>query len=1007
MRLKHLYHVLLLTACYFQASYSFCQPLENHFTHYTTKNGLSDGVIRSIAQDSTGFLWLATDNGLCRFDGHTFKNFRYTPGDTTSLCENRLEQVFIDSHGRVWAICFNWLFLFHPEGEWIEHFNIDGFYAEKICREENGQLVIASGAKGLYKFDIAQKKFSGFYREGMPATPYFDCQKDDKGIEWFSIPKKLIRYDPNTKQQRLIFPCSGSIIVLSDSLIIARTFDQGLLLINRQTLAVKQFLPDKKNPNSIPDASIPYMYRLNDSIILLATNTGLSVFNWKTETFTNIVPEKANPQSLAEANLRACSIFCDREGILWIGGKHLDKQDFKNFNIRVIPSTGKEHSQKMFYPSLNLYLTMGGKFLMGSYGGLKIYDPLKDKLSIVPDKQFNPEKPEKYKLVECVQEDRHGNLWCVNWPHFSSFKINGDRIVNIHQHNFPFQFRLVDMKMDKKGCLLISTVGRGLLRFDPSDSSYTIFDTSAQSPARLTSMNIGIICVASDGSIWLSTLKGINKIGSDGHTVKQFGPNIKYEKAIWAINDIKEDRHGIIWFSTIEHGIGRIDPTTDSVTMLSIDHGLPTCFYDKICIDDNNNLWVISKMGILRINTLTLQSQLYTENEGFPLPDDITDMDYSEFTKKLNVLTDYGIYEINSAYTNYKPGIPKTYITGFYVFDKEKRLQQNNTVNLKYNENFINIQFAALLFHSNDQIKYAYKMEGVDNDWVYCNFKRNASYTNLPPGHYIFQVKSQNPEGIWSNTPTTLYIYIKSPFWQTWWFYLAELLCVIAFILWVTRLYTTKKLAKQKNEIEKSLAVSNERTRIASDMHDDLGAGLTSIRLLSEIANQKTGKDSTAKTEIEKIALAAGNLSDNLREIIWAINTSNDILEDFIIYVRAYAVEYFDNTQIKFEFYRPDLIPYVPMKGELRRNMFLCIKEALHNIVKHAHATKASLTFEIIENHLIIIITDNGIGINLAQVRKFGNGLNIMKERLRKLGTTLEIETGNGTKLTFKIAFIL
>jgi hypothetical protein len=287
---------------------------------------------------------------------------------------------------------------------------------------------------------------------------------------------------------------------------------------------------------------------------------------------------------------------------------------------------------------------------------------------------------------------------------------------------------------------------------------------------------------------------------------------------------------------------------------------------------------------------------LYTENEGFPLPDDVTEIHYSQFTRKLYILTDYAIYEINTNHTDYKPGIPETLITGFSVFDKERPLSLSNTINLKYNENFINIQFAALLFHSNDQVKYAYKMSGIDGDWVYCNFKRNATYTNLPPGHYIFQVKSQSPEGIWNNTSTLLSIIITPPFWQTWWFYMLEALSAFAFILWIARLYTSRKLAKQKVEIETQLAVSKERTRIASDMHDDLGAGLTSIRLLSEIANQKTGKDSAAKTEIEKIARSAGKLSENLREIIWAINTRNDILEDFIIYVRTYAVEYFDKA---------------------------------------------------------------------------------------------------------------
>jgi len=235
-------------------------------------------------------------------------------------------------------------------------------------------------------------------------------------------------------------------------------------------------------------------------------------------------------------------------------------------------------------------------------------------------------------------------------------------------------------------------------------------------------------------------------------------------------------------------------------------------------------------------------------------------------------------------------------------------------------------------------------------------------------------------------------------------FFLVSIILIVGVVIIMFRNY--KQISAHKNEVEKLKAVANERTRIASDMHDDLGSGLTSIRLLSEIANQKVGKDNIGKTEIEKIAKSAGQLSENLREIIWTINTRYDVLDDFIIYLRTYAVEYFDNTLISFQFNRPDVVPQVNMDGELRRNIFLCIKEALHNIVKHSRASEASLTFEVVENTLITTITDNGTGIDKDKINKFGNGLNTMKDRLKKYSSDLEIEGSNGTKLMFKINII-
>ena len=230
-----------------------------------------------------------------------------------------------------------------------------------------------------------------------------------------------------------------------------------------------------------------------------------------------------------------------------------------------------------------------------------------------------------------------------------------------------------------------------------------------------------------------------------------------------------------------------------------------------------------------------------------------------------------------------------------------------------------------------------------------------------------------------------------------------EAITAIAIVYWVVKFYIARTLSKQRIEVDKLKAVSTERERIASDMHDDLGAGLTSIRLLSEVANLKAGNDNIAKSEIEKIVKSTDHLSENLREIIWTMNTRFDRLEDFIIYVRTYAVEFFDNSSITFQFNKPAIIPELKMSGELRRNLFLCIKESLNNIVKHSGATEAELSFDINDNVLITQIRDNGKGIDINQINKFGNGLNSMKDRLNKCGSNLKIEVSNGTSLRFEI----
>ena len=998
----------LLLLCCLPASDAICQPIENRFTHYTPKDGLPDGYVTDIKQDSAGFLWLSTLNGLCRFDGHTFKTYRNDPNDTTSLCENHLNNIYIDAQNHLWCVSFNCLYLYHPDGEWFEHFYMDGYNVEEISGEENGQLILSCSIKGLWKFDKKNKKLSRFERPGLEITRCYEYLKDKAGTEWMSIGRGLFKYEPKTKTGTSVFKWGGHLLQLPDGNILCGTYGHGLFVVNRATNTIKQFLPAENDPDAIVDDILYRLYQLNDSIVLIGTRKGLSVFNWRKETFTNIVHERTNPASLAESISPVFAIFKDREGILWIGDRNLDRYDFGNFRIETYPARGKERRYGEFAGKLNFFPCTDGRFLLGTGRGMEIYYPERDTVKKIDAKQFNPDARDVFKMIDCIQDDTHGNTWCFSSPNFYSFRIKNNIPENIHEYHFPFGIHLGEMTFDKSGCIYIATWGQGLLKFNPVDSSYVFFDTSARSPARLTNMKIRAICSGHDGSLWVGTQKGIDKIEKDGKTVKLFSQDKKRYGAItdWILTDMKEDTHGKIWFSTTEHGVGRIDPENDSVTFLSMAQGLPTCLYEDICVDDYDCLWVKSKMGILRINTTTLQYQLYTDNEGFPTPGSIIDLHYAGFNRMLYMLTSDAIYEIDPKQINYAPKIPKTLITGFSVLDKERPMTASNTIHLNYNENFINIKFAALLFHSNELIRYAYKMEGIDNDWVYCNYKRNAPYTNLPPGHYVFSVKAESPEGIWNDTPTLLFIIVAPPFWQTWWFYCAEMIAGIVFVFWVVRLYTARKLALQKSEFEKLQAVSYERTRIAADMHDELGAGLTSIRMLSEIAGEKIKQDNTARSEIEKIERSATSLSENLREIIWTMNTRFDKLDDFIVYMRAYAVEYFDNSEVGFQFYAPAVIPQLPMPGELRRNIFLCIKEALNNIIKHAKATDASLTFNVTGNMLVVEVKDNGAGIDTGNGNRFGNGLTGMKERLHKFGSELEIEVNGGTKLVFKINIV-
>jgi len=993
---------------------AYSQLVENHFIHYTSRDGLADGGIISIDQDKTGYLWIACENGLSRFDGYTFKTFRHDTKDTNSLCENRVRCIFLDSKDRIWIISYKWLYLYHSDGEWFEHFSINitpenGLY--NICCEENGDLIIG-GSKNLIKFNVASKKFTLYPLVGVKPTRFYDYFKDENGIIWCATISGILRYDSVAKQGKFIdslikininheYILVNHLKPFAGNFLLAVSYRNGFYLINRKNCVIKQFFPNPKDR----ELANRYVYQFNDSVLLLSTDSGLYIYNIYNKYTQNIQPDKLNPASLMENNRKLVYIFRDREGIIWLGNEHLEKYDFKDYRINIIPKDGIERNEGLFNRYFCLYRLMNGSFLMGGYHGMGLYSPETRKLIKFNDKQWYDT------FIGNIIDAGNGNFWCTFSSYFNQYTIVKNKLTVLKHIEIPGNPFIVDIKSGQNGKCLLATRGRGFAIYDTLKNEFHFFDSRSNSPSKLTNNEASSVCEAKNGTIWIGTPSGLNKLQKDGVTIKQFGhkENSNIPISEWNISDIKEDKYGAIWFTTREQGIGRVDPNTDSVSFFNLDMGLPTTWSKGLCIDDNDNLWALSKLGMLNINITSLQNKIYGEEEGFPLPDDIIYPDnknslyYSKFTKKIYILTPYSIFEIDGENQKHSINNPKVTITSFSVFGKDKTINNRQIINLKYNENFINIDFACLLFHSNKQIKYAYRMEGIDKDWVYCNYKRNAPYTNVPPGHYTFLVKSQSPDGVW-NSPTSLEIIIMPPFWETWWFILLEIFAAAGLTLWIVRLYTERKLALQKSEFEKLQAISTERTRIASDMHDDLGAGLTSIRLLSEVVNLKTSEENPTKPEIEKIVNSAGKLSDNLREIIWTMSAKDDKLEDFIIYVRTYSAGFFDGSSIQFHFSRPEVIPELIMHGELRRNLFLCIKEAMNNIMKHSKATEASLSFILLGNMLITEIKDNGKGFDTSNSIRFGNGIASMKSRLSKFEGKMEIESSlDGTKVVFSI----
>ena len=287
-------------------------------------------------------------------------------------------------------------------------------------------------------------------------------------------------------------------------------------------------------------------------------------------------------------------------------------------------------------------------------------------------------------------------------------------------------------------------------------------------------------------------------------------------------------------------------------------------------------------------------------------------------------------------------------------------------------------------------------LKGSGNDgWSQPSVNASVNFANLPPGHYTLRAKAIFFNGLYPDAESSYSFVILPPWWQTTWFRLLSGLFIAGLIFLVLRFYFKRKLQMQMMMLEKKQAVEKERTRIATDMHDDLGAGLSQIKFLSETIGLRRQKQLPIEEEIDSIRTFSHEMIDKMGEIVWALNEKNDTLEDLLSYTRSYAVEYLQENGIHCIVNEPDDIPDVAVSGDFRRNIYLTVKETLHNIVKHAQATE--VVIYITMNHsLCIVIKDNGKGMHDSAVRSSGNGLISMKNRIESLKGSFAVLNEDG-----------
>jgi len=509
------------------------------------------------------------------------------------------------------------------------------------------------------------------------------------------------------------------------------------------------------------------------------------------------------------------------------------------------------------------------------------------------------------------------------------------------------------------------------------------------------------------GFYWVATKYGLyrysSKLGFNGNKAFETDEHKLSAIPVYGLLHHK----GLIWAAT---GNGILCYREDGRL-----HKLPACFTElnneviySVLADHTGRLWITGNFGIACIDPSEDRIIFFNSKNNLQSLEFNHNASFSNSGKDLYFGGIHGLNHIDPTAFNPDMEAPVVRLISLFVSDtafspgippsdpgfKVSRLAPH-----------VNGKVFSPDYMNTGSLLYSFYLEGYQTEWSKPSTNAAFTYRNLPPGKYRLLVKCADTYMNWSKPAKLLSFTISPAFYTTMWFRVLLVLCIVVITILVVKRIQLMRYQDRLAEIEREFAIEKERLRISKDMHDEVGASLTRISILSELAKKQQNEPEKERQIINQISEISGDVVDEMSEIIWAMNPRNDKLDSFTSYIRQHASSYLESAEIEGAFTFPDEIPSYPMSSELRRNLFLTVKEACHNIVKHSGAGSVHMSLFIEKLRLKITIEDDGVGFNQNKTNCWGNGLTNMHKRIEELGGSFKInsEVGKGTSIEFAV----
>ncbi|HEY1788323.1 MAG TPA: two-component regulator propeller domain-containing protein [Verrucomicrobiae bacterium] len=961
---------------------------------WQAEDGLPNNIVQAITQTSDQCLWVGTREGLVWFDGNQFHLVdllsQSTQPAVNCLCAGKDGCLWVGTE-RDGIFCLDKGVIIRcdlPGGD-------DNFGVNQIVESGDGTVWFETSRGILHSLKDKGGPLAQF-ETGEPKI----CGDNNGGI--WALENGLRRVDISKATNYVLhsgaFPVSARSLYCDTNNIFWIGPDYGP---QDAFIKVEGGVATNFRRGVGPAGFVSVVLRDTSGDLWVGSYAGLSRFlNGK---FVNFY-------GAGEPSYRIYSIFEDKEQNIWVGSEEgLTRISKKRFKTITKANGLSMNIVVSVYPSDD-----GGVWIGTWGGGLNHY--LNGNISYL-----NKSNGLASDYIMGITETRDGSLWVgVDYDGPLHRIKNGKITIYGPQQGFLTGVATVAFYESKNGTLWIGTRD-GLLTWNgTSFNRYTTKDG-------LSHDFINALCGGVDDDVWIGTGGGLTR-WHDGKFENYADKDARFHVVILSLY---RDSQNVLWIGTKWHGLLRLkNGVLDEYTRSS---GLFSDSIYAIVEDNHTNLWLNSSRGIFRVNKgqienfaqgkeSSIASINYGKADGIVSSGQYTDVTQPAACKdsqgRLWFRTTQGVVVVDpeTVAVNHQPPsvtIQEIRFDGKTVFLNRFGGKIPPQIVIPPGRGDLEIRYVAFSYSAPEKNSFRYRMKGLDNDWVNAENNRVATYNNLSPGHYRFQVIACNDDQVWNNEGQSLNLILKPHYWQTWWFFFLYSVSAIVIIVASVRHWTRLRMQRKLMQLEQRHAVERERARIARDVHDELGSKLTQISFQGSIAQCGLNDPVETKRQIEQMSASAREAVSSLQEIIWAADPENDSLEGLIGHISHYAGEFFNASAISCEVSAPEYIPDHQISAAARHNLFLAVKEAVNNAAKHAQAKRILITMIVREAELEIVISDDGGGFEAAssagdghdKTRRMGYGLSNMRERLATIGGRSEIisEAGRGTVVRFII----